>query len=188
MEWFSLHLQVRGAFTTLDSDKARAPTVWASTFRHGRRAVPVTKLLQDTYGLGRQLLPFAEGQRPQWAGRLCCALTQRQFVPTNLGCAPWRLLNGYTNSTPSASTAAAASAPGFEQAMESDWASCGEPANRILPFNGHAIPASSGMLWEQPAPRHTENIILHPDKPQQWANGAMKCDLVEGYFNGWRGY
>ena len=32
-------------------------------------------------------------------------------------------------------------------------------------------------LWEQPAPRGTETKLLHPNKRQEWVNGAMKCDL-----------
>ena len=87
--------ELRGAFTTLY--KNLTPAVWASTFRHGERAVPVPKLLRRTYQLSRRTEPFAGAQKRVWSSRLCCGLLRREIVQCNLGCAPWRMLSAYPN-------------------------------------------------------------------------------------------
>ena len=165
MEWFSLHLQVRGAFTTLY--KNLTPAVWQSTFRHHERGVPVPRLLKKTWNLARRHRSYANEQAAAWSSRLCCGLLRREIVACNLGCAPWRMLSHYANAT------------GARALAPADAAACGVP--------GHEGGAG-GSLWEQPAPRGTETALLHPDRKQTWENGAMKCDFCEGYFNGWRGY
>jgi hypothetical protein len=141
---------VRGAFTTLYRNLT--PAVWQSTFRHGERAVPVPRLLKRSHALVRRTQPHADGQRVAWASRLCCGLLRREIVQCNLGCAPWRVLSGYANAT------------GARAVAPADAAACG----------------SGGALWEQPAPRGAETVLLHPDKRQTWVNGAMRCDFCEG--------
>ena len=162
MEWFTMHLQVRGAFTTLYRNLT--PAVWASTFRNGKNAVPVPELLQRTHAVAVSAEPHAQAQRAAWASRLCCGLLRRDIVQCNLGCTPWRMLSRYANSSNGRRSELALALP------------CGT--------DDGTDPAH----WEQPAPRGTETALLHPHRSQTWANGAMKCDFCEGFFNGWRGF
>ena len=171
MEWFTMHLQVRGAFTTLY--KNLTPAVWASTFRHGDRAVPVPNLLRRSYQLATSLEHAAQAQRRAWASRLCCGLMRQDIVQCNLGCAPWRILSRY------AAAAAAKNVSGVARIG----ATGAESSPRL-----EGVCSSSQSLWEQPAPRGTETALLHPNRRQTWPNGAMKCDFCEGFFNGWRGF
>ena len=163
MEWFTMHLQVRGAFTTLYHNLT--PAVWQSTFRHGENAVPVPRLLQQTFALARSVSTHAEAQREAWSSRLCCGLLRRDIVPCNLGCTPWRMLSAYANSS------------GSRPLAPADAAAC----------DANSRGRTSRGLWEQPAPRRAEMELLHPNRRQTWRNGAMKCDFCEGFFNGWRG-
>ena len=55
MEWFSVHLQIRGVFTTLY--KQLVPSVWQSSFRSGKRAIAVPEFLNRTYELERAIEP-----------------------------------------------------------------------------------------------------------------------------------
>ena len=180
MEWFTLHLQVhtashlqvRGAFTTLYRNLT--PAVWHSSFRHHERGVPVPKLLQQTYALATRTEPAAGAQQPQWAARLCCGLLRRNIVPCNLGCTPWRMISLYAAAQQNASDA--------RQLAPADAAACAAADHEPNPPGGGA----EVRMWEQPAPRGAESELLHPDQRQTWRNGAMKCDLCEGFFDGWR--
>lgn len=157
MEWFTLHLQVRGAFTTLYRNLT--PAVWQSTFRHGARALPVPQLLRTTHQHERRVHVHAEEQRSQWATRLCCGLRRRAFVPCNLGCAPWRMLYAYPANASATDDVVTAGHEPNEQARDTD------------------CDVGAVTLWEQPAVRGAEATLLHPNKRQTWPNGAMRCDV-----------
>ena len=196
MEWFTLHLQVRGAFTTLY--KELVPKLWQSTFRHGQNALPVPTLLQQSHDLERRVRPHADAQLAAWASRVCCGLLRRAFVPCNLGCTPWRMLYAYPRNASAmsdgrsgtAATPAAGQLPGSYAWLDGatdDVCGVGSASS-----SGAATSGDEGLgrvrLWEQPAIRGAETELLHPNKRQTWPNGAMRCDFCEGFFNGWRGF
>ncbi|KAL1525162.1 hypothetical protein AB1Y20_020033 [Prymnesium parvum] len=165
MEWFSVHLQVRGAFTTLYRNLV--PDIWQSSFRHGKRGIPVPKLLQQLHSLELEVEPSREAHRAAWAARLCCGMLRRAFIPCNLGCTPWRL-NGQT--------------------LPCEDPTATEYSHVKLAPSDDTRSYALGSLWPEPAERGSENFSLKVHKRQEWPSGVMKCDLCEGYFNGWRGW
>ena len=104
---------------------------------------------------------------------LCCGLLRREIVQCNLGCAPWRMLSSY----PNGSQAARPLAPVDADACAASHDDGGSGGGGL-----------GAALWEQPAERGAETELLHPNRKQTWANGAMRCDFCEGFFNGWRGF
>ena len=65
-----------------------------------------------------------------------------------------------------------------------------QPTPQCRSPRGRSSELPLGLEWEwpEPAPRGVENFSLKVHKKQTWPSGAMKCDLCEGHFNGWRGY
>ena len=181
---------MRGAFTTLYRNLT--PAVWQSTFRHGENALPVPRLLKRTHGLARRMRPHAAAEARAWASRLCCGLLRREIVQCNLGCAPWRMLSGYSGDGGDGGGGGGGGGRGLS-VDSGGGLGFNVSRGRPLPSQDAAACEAAGAggslsLWEQPAPRGAESALLHPNKRQTWRNGAMKCDFCEGYFNGWRGW
>ena len=65
------------------------------------------------------------------------------------------------------------------------------PEYRTLPWRRRpmAMPqCAAGDAWAAPVPRDgSEKELLPGDKKQHWPSGAMRCDLCDSYFRGWRG-
>ena len=161
-EWFSLHLQVRGAFTTLYGNLT--PATW-SGLRHTSRKppIPVTELLSSTWNAERALRAVRDAERATWASRLCCALVHTRVVPCMFGCVPWRLRPMPRCATP-AGPAPAGVAAGF------------------------AFATFDSFLWPRALPAGESEVeMLKVQKKQFWPDGPMKCELCDGHFNGWRG-
>ncbi len=177
MDWFSAHLQIRGAFTTLY--KNLTPATWAGMFREHSR-LKVDELLQRTHDHYEQTAPLRAAQRRVWAARTCCALVHRAFVGCSFGCAPWR-----TRPLPScaADAGAAARLPGGAMRKRR-----GGRRRRRGAGAGVGAVAHEPRLWWSAEPAEAEAGPLKNHHTQFWDNGVMRCEFCGGWFNGWRGF
>ena len=174
MDWFSAHLQIRGAFTTLYHNLT--PAVWAGMFREHDH-MKVDDLLRLTHTHYEQTAALRASQRRAWAARTCCAMVHRAFVGCSFGCAPWR-----QRPTPSCSTGGdtARRLPGNSKRRD------GARRRRRSSAATSAI-AHDPHLWWSPEPAEAEAGPLKNHHAQFWDNGVMRCEFCGGWFNGWRG-
>ena len=145
-QWFTAHLQVRGAWTTLHGNASTdTPQTWNSKLhRLGGETFLIPDLLRRLYEADQEDSARRALRRPELAARVCCSLVHRAIVPCHYGCVPWRL------------------------------------RPMVMPQCADA--------WGSPVPRDgSEKELLPVDKKQHWPSGAMRCDLCDGYFRGWRG-
>ena len=169
MDWFSAHLQIRGAFTTLYHNLT--PAVWAGMFREHEH-LKVGELLRLTHTHYEETAALRASQRRAWAARTCCAMVHRAFVGCSFGCAPWR-----QRPTPSCSTAGDAlpRLPGNSKRRRRR----SSAATSAIAHDPH--------LWWSPEPAEAEVGPLKNHHAQFWDNGVMRCEFCGGWFNGWRG-
>ena len=174
MDWFSAHLQIRGAFTTLYRNLT--PAVWAGMFRE-REHLKVDDLLRRTHTHYEETAALRASQRRAWAARTCCAMVHRAFVGCSYGCAPWR-----QRPTPSCSTrgGAARRLPGNSRRR-------GGARRRRRSSVATSAVAHDPHLWWSPEPAGAEAGPLKNRDAQFWDNGVMRCEFCGGWFNGWRG-
>ena len=53
---------------------------------------------------------------------------------------------------------------------------------------GFAFAAHDPSLWPPAVPDGESEVeMLKVQRKQFWPDGAMKCELCDGHFNGWRG-
>ena len=73
-------------------------------------------------------------------------------------------------------------------ALLSAWRTAPAPVCSASSGAAASLPPTDLSAWAPQPERGHEGVALAPHLKQEWPNGAMKCDICEGYFSGWRGY
>lgn len=191
LDWFSAHLQIRGAFTTLYQNLT--PATWAGMFRHDAHML-VNDMLRSTHAHYEETAPLRARQRLAWATRTCCALVHRALVGCSFGCAPFRMRPMPRCHADAAALARLHGGDGRRGGRRRRRRASGDAPGAAETVAGGGGGGGGGAasfdpaLWWSAEPPDAEAGPLKNHHKQFWPNGVMRCEFCGGWFNGWRGY